>query len=235
VRLRLLVACSCMPLAAIIVWAGGGTSLGVLLAVLIVFAFVVAYALVLESDAGEAAPPAAAAGTPVSEPPEGSVRMIRGARRVGAAVPPGAGEARAGGGPEPRRGETERPPAPGATAEGERPVEPEPSFEADFPPVAPFERPASLLAVIASRVGPQPGAPPLPQESRASAGGRWNVWALERLASERLSKESDYERSLLLVYLRDFASSDGTLPPEFNGFVESTFPDLIRELATDGG
>jgi hypothetical protein len=217
-RLRLLVACSCMPLAAVIVWAGGGTSLGVLLAVLIVFVFVVAYALVLEGESGARAPARRAA----AESPRGSVRVVESERES-------AGGAGGGG-----LAAAERVPAEEAEA-AESVAEPESSFEAAFPPVARFERPASLLAGIASRVGPQLGPRPGTHEARAPAGGRWNVWALERLATERLSKESDYERSLLLVYLRDFASSDGTLPPEFNGLVESTFPDLIRELSADPG
>jgi hypothetical protein len=225
VRLRLLLACSCIPLGAIIVWAGGGTSLGMLLVVLIVYAVVLAYAVLFESSSEQRPAPEPAQ----LEPQPGNVRMVERARGK-APAPPGAGETQA----RERHGLRREPP--GARRQPEPAPEPEPEpdpFADRFPPVPHFERPASLMAGIASRVGPQPGSPPASQESRVSASGRWNVWALERLATERLSKDSDYERSLLLVYLRDFASSDGTLPPEFNGLVESTFPDLIRELSAD--
>jgi hypothetical protein len=47
-------------------------------------------------------------------------------------------------------------------------------------------------------------------------------------ANTRLDAERDYERSLLLVYLREFADFDGQLPPEFDELVNGSFGDLVR-------
>ncbi|MGZ4397067.1 MAG: hypothetical protein ACXVZ1_01495 [Gaiellaceae bacterium] len=216
-RLRLLVASSLMPLTAIMVWALGGTSLGVMLTVLIVFGMVVFYALALEGADAIALPPPS---RPV-DPRRSRVHVVEGSPRKQAAPLGEGSEPVARSAAEPQRPAVpEGPPEPDRAAELEQ-------AESDFPPITPFERPASLLAGIASRVQPQAAGQP----GRAPSSGRWNVWALERLATERLSKEGDYERSMLIVYLRDFASSDGTLPPEFNGLVESAFPDLIGDLA----
>ena len=56
------------------------------------------------------------------------------------------------------------------------------------------------------------------------------MWQLERMlaASEKHDPERDYERSLLLVYLREFADSDGQLPPEFDELANESFGDLVR-------
>ena len=87
------------------------------------------------------------------------------------------------------------------------------------------ERPHSLMAEIAA--GP---------EARKAAGpvGGWNVWQLERLlaAQARPDPERDYERSMLLVYLREFADSDGRLPPEFDDLVRESFADLMHGPAS---
>ncbi len=208
-RLRLLVACSFIPLAALVAWAAGSTTLGLLLVVVVAYALVLGYALLFEGGS-EARVPA---------------RLRFAARRD-----------------DVRAVESRRPSSSGQEPEGAAPAEQSPEqpqagqeqSDSGVPPVPRFERPASLLAGIAARMTAQPGPEAArPESAGAAVGGRWNVWALERLANERLSKESDYERSLLLVYLRDFASSDGTLPPEFNGLVESAFPDLIGEVAAD--
>ena len=87
------------------------------------------------------------------------------------------------------------------------------------------ERPHSLMAEIAA--GP---------EARKAAGpvGGWNIWQLERLlaAQARPDPERDYERSMLLVYLREFADSDGRLPPEFDDLVRESFADLMHGPAS---
>jgi hypothetical protein len=36
-----------------------------------------------------------------------------------------------------------------------------------------------------------------------------------------------YERSALIVFLRDYASSDGQLPPEFDQLVRDAFAELL--------
>jgi len=87
------------------------------------------------------------------------------------------------------------------------------------------ERPHSLMADIAA--GP---------DSRKPSGpvGGWNVWQLERLlaAQSKPDPERDYERSMMLVYLREFADSDGQLPPQFDALVRESFSDLVHGPAS---
>jgi hypothetical protein len=39
--------------------------------------------------------------------------------------------------------------------------------------------------------------------------------------------ERMYERSVMLMFLRDYASSDGQLPADFDELVRDTFGDLL--------
>jgi hypothetical protein len=97
--------------------------------------------------------------------------------------------------------------------------EPEPQPEPELEPQS--EQPRSLLAEFAASPG---------ETRRTHPVGGWNVWQLERMmaASNQPDPERDYERSLLLVYLRDFADSDGQLPPEFDELVHESFGELVR-------
>ena len=72
-----------------------------------------------------------------------------------------------------------------------------------------------------SRLAEIAAGPNARKEARPVGG--WNVWQLERLLASQPNpnQERDYERSLLLVYLREFADPDGQLQPEFD--------DLVRE------
>jgi hypothetical protein len=87
------------------------------------------------------------------------------------------------------------------------------------------EEPHSMMAEIAA--GP---------DARKASGpiGGWNVWQLERLldAQAKPDPERDYERSAMLIYLREFADSDGQLPPEFDDLVRETFSDLVHGPAS---
>jgi hypothetical protein len=58
---------------------------------------------------------------------------------------------------------------------------------------------------------------------------RWNLWDLERLVREGAGGDAmrDEERSFLLMYLRDYAGPDGTLPADFDDLVHESFGDLI--------
>ena len=102
-------------------------------------------------------------------------------------------------------------PRTGPAPEARRPVEP--------------EKPHSLMAEIAA--GP---------DARKATGqvGGWNIWRLERLLADqpKPDPERDYERSMMLVYLREFADSDGQLPPQFDDLVRETFADLVRGPAS---
>lgn len=93
-------------------------------------------------------------------------------------------------------------------------------IEAEPEPEPEPREPRSLLAEFAASPGEARHTHPV---------GGWNVWQLERMmAAGKPDPERDYERSLLLVYLREFADSDGQLSPEFDELVNETFGDLVR-------
>jgi hypothetical protein len=83
---------------------------------------------------------------------------------------------------------------------------------------------------------PEPEREPEPEDAEApelvvrlpldgSEPREWNVWELERLVRERGAE--DEERAYLLVYLRDFATPEGTLPVDFDGLVRESFGELL--------
>ena len=53
---------------------------------------------------------------------------------------------------------------------------------------------------------------------------RWNVWSLERLARDHPNAE---ELGFLVLSLREFADSSGTLPADFDPLVRESFGDLL--------
>jgi hypothetical protein len=121
----------------------------------------------------------------------------------------------------PRREEPAPPPA--SVSEAVSAPRREPTFE-ERRMAEPGEQ-HSLMADIAA--GP---------DARRATGpvGGWNIWQLERLLAAQVKPdpERDYERSMLLVYLREFADSDGQLPPEFDDLVRESFADLVRGPAS---
>jgi hypothetical protein len=78
---------------------------------------------------------------------------------------------------------------------------------------------------------PPPAAPPAPPPALAPAAraSQWNLWELERAMQADPEPDTDraYERSALIVFLRDYASSDGQLPPEFDELVRDAFAELL--------
>jgi hypothetical protein len=108
-------------------------------------------------------------------------------------------------------------------------AEPEPEPEPERPSlvvVAPEPEPEPEPAALQEPAPPEPVVTlPLAQTPRA-----WNLWELERLARERAGAdvERDEERSYLLMYLRDFASPEGTLPVDFDLLVRESFGELIE-------
>jgi hypothetical protein len=58
----------------------------------------------------------------------------------------------------------------------------------------------------------------------------WNLWELERLARAAAERHPDraQEWAYLFVYLREFASPDGALPPEFDGLVRESFAEVLE-------
>jgi hypothetical protein len=102
-------------------------------------------------------------------------------------------------------------PEPLPEPEPEPEAEPEPEPE---PEVEPEPEPVAVL--------------PLPVQAL-----EWNLWELERLSRERGGEDPAraVEWGYLVVYLRDFARPDGTLPTEFDGLVRESFGELIAGRA----
>jgi hypothetical protein len=132
---------------------------------------------------------------------------------------------------------------PAAREEGEEPPAPAPAPEREPEEAFPPPPPPPVLTPVASA----PPEPPRPEEEREGAAaaqpedapevvelrpGRpsgWNVWELERMVRESEGSDPSRadERAYLLMYLRDFASPDGVLPPDFDGLVRESFGDLL--------
>jgi hypothetical protein len=61
------------------------------------------------------------------------------------------------------------------------------------------------------------------------ATDEWNLWELERRARAHAGAEAvPAEWAAIFMYLRDFAKSDGRLPPQFDSLVRESFPELTR-------
>jgi outer membrane biosynthesis protein TonB len=141
--------------------------------------------------------------------------------------------------------EPEPPPAPdvvpGPTVEPEPTPEPPPEAP-DREPPDPVPSTPRISAVASLPPEPEPEEPTEPELSaepaadvvplaaRRGAGPReWNLWDLERLAREQSGADAvrDEERAYLLMYLREFASTDGILPADFDGVVRESFGDVL--------
>jgi hypothetical protein len=112
----------------------------------------------------------------------------------------------------------------------ERPLEAMPPREPQAEPQPEPERPP-LVAVAPE---PEP-VPEPPREERVvplrPQGPRtWNLWELERLARDQAGADAqrDEERAYLLMYLREFATPEGTLPADFDPLVRESFGELIE-------
>ncbi len=116
--------------------------------------------------------------------------------------------------------------------------EPEPEPEPEV-----VEAPPPLVAVPSLPPEPVVVAPPPPPRepervvafpAAAHAPQRWNVWELERLTRARAGVDPvrDEELGFLLVYLRDFASADGSLPEDFDDLVRESFGDVVGAAAS---
>jgi hypothetical protein len=86
---------------------------------------------------------------------------------------------------------------------------------------------------------PEPESEPEPEPQVAylpmdEAPREWNLWELERVARDNATDDlaRNEERAYLLMYLREFAGPDGTLPADFDGLVRDAFGDLLRVVAT---
>jgi hypothetical protein len=95
------------------------------------------------------------------------------------------------------------------------PAEPEPT---DLP-MADTEPAQVSVPVVRRRIMRAPRSSPAPSDHV-----RWNVWSLERLARDHPNAE---ELAFLVLSLREFADSSGTLPPGFDPLVRESFGDLL--------
>jgi type IV secretory pathway VirB10-like protein len=82
---------------------------------------------------------------------------------------------------------------------------------------------------------PEPEPEPAPEPVAylpATAPREWNLWEIERAVRDRTGEDvaQNEERAYLLVYLREFAGADGTLPSDFDGLVRDAFGDLLRTV-----
>lgn len=71
---------------------------------------------------------------------------------------------------------------------------------------------------------------PRPAAEPASGLDReWNLWELERRARAHAGADAVPEEwAAILMYLREFARSDGALPAQFDSLVRESFPELTR-------
>lgn len=131
------------------------------------------------------------------------------------------------------------PPEPVAVAAAVERAEPPPEAA---PPPLPEPVPPAFEERVELVVVPEPEPEPEPEPARAtvvhlgahdSTPREWNLWDLERAAREASGEDParDEERSFLLMYLRDFAGSDGSLPTSFDALVRDSFGDLLGSLA----
>jgi outer membrane biosynthesis protein TonB len=98
------------------------------------------------------------------------------------------------------------------------PVEPEPEPEPEAEPEPVATEPE--LEPVAADPAPEPEADPEPVEAR-----EWNVWEIDRALRE--SGVATEEQEFLLIYLRDYAGPDGSLPVDFDGLVRESFADVL--------
>jgi len=109
--------------------------------------------------------------------------------------------------------------------------EPEQMPEREPPPPEP-ERPPLVAAPPPPeppRIDPGPAPIAIPVAIRQGTPREWNLWELEQ-ASRRASGDDplrDEERNYLLMYLREFANAEGTLPTDFDALVRDSFADVI--------
>ena len=111
-------------------------------------------------------------------------------------------------------------PEPEQTREPERPrivavpaLPPEPEAELEAEP----EEPDRVVAFLPANDSPR----------------EWNLWELERAARDHGGDDvaRNEERSYLLMYLREFAGPDGTLPADFDALVRESFGDVLHSVA----
>jgi hypothetical protein len=77
---------------------------------------------------------------------------------------------------------------------------------------------------------PETSRPPVAAPPPMTRAGRWNVNDFQRAVDSHsgATAEQAEEWRTYLFFLREHASVDGSLPPQFDGLVEQVFGDVIR-------
>jgi hypothetical protein len=98
--------------------------------------------------------------------------------------------------------------------------------------------PPPQLTVVSSVPDPEPDPEPEPEPEpvatvvalRPAEPREWNLWELERRVREGVGADParDEERGYLLMYLREFANPEGTLPRDFDQLVRESFSDVLE-------
>jgi outer membrane biosynthesis protein TonB len=130
--------------------------------------------------------------------------------------------------PEPAR---EPAPAPATVAE----PEPEPVPEPPRAPLVSVPKPPPPVPEPEPEPLPVPEPEPLPAATVVALSTvdtrprEWNLWELERAVREEAGADPqrDEERNYLLMYLREFANSNGVLPTDFDSLVRDSFGDVL--------
>lgn len=107
-----------------------------------------------------------------------------------------------------------------------KPVRPSPepldSSPAEEEPPAPPAEPEPRRRRIFTE--PRP-----PAEPASGVDREWNLWELERRARAHAGADAVPEEwAAILMYLREFARSDGALPAQFDSLVRESFPELTQ-------
>ena len=124
-------------------------------------------------------------------------------------------------------------PEPEPIPEPRRPEPPSVVHRAEPLPVPTPEPPRIAAAPPPAEPEPEP-EPVVAYLPTSSTPREWNLWELERLIRDHAGDDvaQNEERTYLLMYLREFAGPDGTLPEDFDGLVRDAFGDLLRVAAT---
>jgi hypothetical protein len=107
-------------------------------------------------------------------------------------------------------------------------VEPEPvRVEPEPEPVVVEPEPEPEPVVVEPEPEPEPVAvEPEPEpEPEPTAEQAWNLWQIDRALRD--SGAVTEEQEFLLMYLRDYAGPDGSLPVDFDALVRESFGDVL--------
>jgi hypothetical protein len=120
--------------------------------------------------------------------------------------------------------EPEPEPTPAPVAE-----EPGPEPEQQPEPVRVLQSVPDLEPELEPEPEPEPDAAEVVPIGIGAGPRQWNLWDLERLTREASGTDFalDEERTFLLMYLREFAGPDGSLPVDFDGLVRDSFGELV--------